>query len=211
MKKTTKRIISFIFAVVLLLSFTTIAYAKDAEPRITFVGRLQIVSAPKTGSIGSAGISGHSFIVVKNTSDTVITVGHMPVKPGDSITIGTYGNRDAHKGIWYNIEGCTSIIGTSYGLACALTMSDIYTINNVINANDAWSLTKNCSYFAKTVWNAVYPTESLSGIDPLTLANSIQNKDFCVTNPAIPSKSKSDIARHTSSGYVYDLSGATSS
>lgn len=40
----------------------------------------------------------------------------MPVSSGDSITIGTYGNRNAHKGIWYNIEGYCGIKGTSYGL-----------------------------------------------------------------------------------------------
>ena len=40
-----------------------------------------------------------------NTSNSTITVGHMPVKPNQSVTIGTFGNRKAHTGIWYNIEG----------------------------------------------------------------------------------------------------------
>lgn len=208
MKKLAKKFISFFLVIIFICSFSTIAYADTAQPRITFVATLQIISAPKAGSSGLPGVNGHSFIIVKNDSNATITVGHMPVGAGDSVTVGTYGNRNAHKGIWYNIEGYARMTGTYYGLSCGLTMSDVYTITNVINANDTWSVAKNCSYFAKTVWNAVYASQSVSGVDPLTLANSIQSKSFCVTNPSIPYKEKNTIARHTSSGYIYDSSGA---
>lgn len=119
-EKITKKFLSYIFSILLLLSFTTIAYADEVQPCITFVASLQVVSAPVAGSIGSAGISGHSCIIVKNTRNSEITVGHMPVSPGDSVTVGTYGNRSAHKGIWYNIEGYIGLKGTSYGLSTAL-------------------------------------------------------------------------------------------
>lgn len=211
MKKNLKRIISFILSIIILLSFSTIAYANEVQPRITFVASLEVISAPIAGSSGISGISGHSFIVVKNISSSTITVGHMPVSAGDSVTIGTYGNRNAHKGIWYNIEGYGGIKGTSYELACALTSTDLYSVNTVINNNDKWTVTNNCSYFAKTVWNTAYPSNKISGTDPLTLANSIKSKNLCVTNPNIPYKAKNKIARHTTNGYVYDSSGATSS
>ena len=71
--------------------------------------------------------------------------------------------------------------------------------------------TKNGPYFAKTVWNAAYPTGKISGIDPSTLALSIRNQDNDITDPTIPRKAKSDIARQTASGYAYDPSGAYSS
>ncbi|MDE6125113.1 MAG: hypothetical protein K2G22_07805, partial [Eubacterium sp.] len=189
--------------------FSTIAYANEVQPRITFIGSLQVVSAPIAGSSGIAGLSGHSFIIVKNTSDSTITVGHMPVNAGDSVTIGTYGNRSAHKGIWYNIESYCGLKGTSYGLTSALTLNDLNAINKVINDNDKWTNIYNCSYFAKIVWNTLFPTKTISGTDPLTLANSIKSKDNYITDPTIPHKNKDKIARHTTSGYVYDSSGAT--
>ena len=211
MKKVTKKLLSLILAIVFLFSFATIAYADEVQPCITFVASLQVISAPISGSIGSAGISGHSFIVVKNTSNSTITVGHMPVSAGDSVTVGTFGNRNAHKGIWYNIEGYSKPKGASYGLQTGLTLNDLNTINTVINNNDNWTLTNNCSIFAKKVWNAVYPSKALTGTDPLTLSNSIKSKEYWIADPAVPSKTKDKIARHTSTGYVYDTSGATHS
>lgn len=61
----------------------------------------------------------------------------------------------------------------------------------------------NCSYFAKTVWNSVNSSYKVSGTDSFTLANSIKKLDGYVTNPTIPSKSKNDIAIHTSNGVNY--------
>ncbi len=209
MKKSLKKTASFILAVIILLSFSTVAYANEIQPRITFVASIKVVSAPVSGSSGIAGVSGHSFIIVKNVSNSTIKVGHMSVSVGNSVTIGTYGNRSAHKGIWYNIEGYVGIKGTSYSLSTGLTSADLDSVNAVINNNDKWSVTNNCSYFAKTVWNTAYPTKKISGTDPLTLANSIKSKDSYITDISIPYKSKNKIARHTTSGYVYDSSGAT--
>lgn len=214
--KFTKRIVALFVS--LILAFTTLssalpAYASEnAEPRISFCATLQIVSCPNATSITSgSGILGHSFLIVKNTGYTTITVGHMSVPVGESITIGTYGNRSNHKGIWYNIEGYNGLSGTRYGLTTGLTGSQLSTLNQTINNNDTWSLFKNCSYFSKTVWNSVNDNVTLSGTNPSSLANSIKKQSGYQTNPSIPSKSINTIARHTSTGIVYDKSGASAS
>ncbi len=213
--KFTKRILALFVSVI--LAFTTFVstinlYASEnVEPRISFCATLQIVSCPNATSINSgSGILGHSFLIVKNTGSTAITVGHMSVPVGKSITIGTYGNRSNHEGIWYNIEGYNGLSATRYGLTTALTGSQLNTLNKTINNNDTWSLSKNCSYFAKTVWNSV-SNVTLSGTNPSSLANSIKKQSGYQTNLTIPSKGISAIARHTSNGIVYDKSGASAS
>lgn len=207
MKKFAKKAISFFLALCFLLSFTVSAYANSIQPRISFAASLQVVSNPTTISISSA-TGGHAFIVVKNEGNTTITVGHMSVPAGGSVTLGTYQNRSAHKGLWCNIEGYATKTGTSYALTCGLTGSELAKVNEVINANDTWTIIKNCAYFAKTVWNAAYPTGKISGVNPTTLAASIKNQDNYITNPTIPRKNKSEIARHTPTGIIYDSSGA---
>lgn len=129
---------------------------------------------------------------------------------GESITIGTFGNRSKHKGIWYNIEGYNGMIATRYGLATGLTGSQVTELNKAINSNDTWTLTKNCAYFAKTVWNSVGSGITLSGTNPASLANSIKKQSGYITNPVIPKK-ESTIARQTEKGIEYDSSGASSS
>lgn len=100
---------------------------------------------------------------------------------------------------------------TRYGLTTALTGNQLDTLNKTINNNDTWSLSKNCSYFAKTVWNSVNDNVILSGTNPSSLADSIKNKSGYQTNLSIPSKGIDTIARHTSTGIVFDKSGASTS
>lgn len=127
----------------------------------------------------------------------------MSLTVGDSVTVGTFNTRENHTGIWYNYEGYTGPKGTCYGFTTGLTGSQVTTMTNTINAHNEWTTTKNCSYFAKTVWNSVNSSYKVSGTDPLTLANSIKKLNGYVTNPTIPSKTKNDIAIHTSSGINY--------
>lgn len=214
--KFSKRILSLFVSITMLIIISVNvmpAYADEKnEPKISFSASLQIVSCP--GAVNSAsgsGILGHSFLIVKNIGVSTITVGHMSVPVGQSITIGTFNNRKNHKGIWYNIEGYNGINATCYGLTTGLTGSQLNTFNNTLNNNDTWTVTKNCSYFAKTVWNSVNSPDTLSGTNPLSLANSIKKKSGYITNPSIPKKGINTIARQTANGIVYDSSGASPS
>lgn len=199
-----KRITAFVLTLVFAFSYATYAYASEMTPRISFSASMQIVSRPSVdGSDDTSSFLGHSFLIIKNVGVSTIKIGHMSVAVGDSITVGTFNTRENHTGIWYNLEGYQGSKGTSYGLTCGLTGAQVTTVTNTINAHNEWSVTKNCSYFAKTVWNSVNSSSKLSGNDPLALANSIKKINGYVTNPSIPSKSKSQVAIHTSTGVKY--------
>lgn len=197
------KILITIMTVIFVFSYTTYAYADEITPKLSFSATIQIVSRPSGSNSDSSGITGHSFLVVKNVGNSSIMVGHMSVPVGGSVTVGTFNTRENHKGIWYNYEGYTGPKGTCYGFTTGLTGSQVATMNSTINAHNEWTLTKNCSYFAKTVWNSVNSTYKVSGTNPLTLANSIKKLQDYVKNPTIPSKEKSEIAMHTSNGVKY--------
>lgn len=213
--KKTKKLISLLLSIVMLFTSLTCAvsaYAKEkVQPRISFSATLKIISCPTNSSLNSSsGLLGHSFLVVTNVGNSTITVGHMNVPVGESITLGTFSNRSKHNGIWYNIEGYCGLNKSYYGLTTALTGSDLTTLNKTINANDNWTVSKNCSYFAKTVWNSVSSVK-VSGTNPTSLSESIQKKSNYDINPKIPSKSINTIAYQTSTGVKYDTSGANKS
>ena len=76
---------------------------------VGLVGELKIFSdgSANSGSSGS-GLSSlygsHSFITFRNMSSSNITFGKYSVPPQTGITIGTFGNREEHSGVWYNLE-----------------------------------------------------------------------------------------------------------
>lgn len=69
----------------------------------------------------------------------------------------------------------------------SVTQSDINTINNLINNNDKWSLTNNCSSFAVKIWNAVSFVNLSAGVPniPTALMNSIKSKSGYSTGKSI--------------------------
>jgi len=135
---------------------------------------LTIYSSPNTGLIG-----GHSFIVFKNNTESMITIGAFNLDAGASVSIGTWGNQEGHLGIWYNVEAMNpSSFKSDVSLQMDLDNSELKTVNNFISKHDNWSLYRNCSYFASSVWNSVSSTK-LSSLNiigwntPAGLSNSI--------------------------------------
>lgn len=212
MKNFCRKILSLLLVLTFVLGSSLPASASTVQPRITFVATITIVSYSGGGIFSSVGTEGHSFLKVRNETSSTITVGHMTVAAGDTITLGAFGNRSAHTGIWYNIEGyySSSISSTSsYALVTGLTSSQLTTLNTTINNNDSWTLINNCSYFARTVWNSIASSSyQVTGGNPAALVTSIKSKTDYVSNPSIPYKTLNTIARHTSTSYVLDTSGA---
>lgn len=58
-------------------------------------------SSSSSGS--SFNFSGHSFLMVENISSSKIIVGKMSLDKNEIVTIGTWGNKNQHKGVWYNL------------------------------------------------------------------------------------------------------------
>ena len=196
-------------ACVMVFTLTIPIMATSVQPRIDFAVSIKIVAFEGDGILSSVGYGGHVFLIVTNRLNYEITIGHFPVGAGESITIGTFGDRSAHTGIWYNIEGCLGVLSdcTTYALATALTVTELKAVNNKINELDDWSITENCSYFAVNVWNATPTSQTVSGWNPAAVVSSIKSYDGYLTNPTLPTNSDSDIARHTSDSYVFDTSG----
>lgn len=185
-----KKFLSVIISVVMIFMLSVPAYATDIEPMATTVGTVTVF-ASNDGGDSSWNTSGHAFIAFKNTSSSSIRVGGLNVGSGHEITLGTWGNKNGHVGIWYNLESYLVNNGGAYGnrvsLSMNVTQSNINTINDIISNNDAWSLTNNCSSFAVKVWNSISSQTLSAGIPntPTSLMSSIKSKSGYQTGRSI--------------------------
>lgn len=133
----------------------------------------------------------HSWISVRNVSDESVDVGMFTDTPSkQALTIGSWGNRTEHKGVWYSLESrLVSKHPTSYtprvSVSYLLDESDLETLNTYIGDNDSYGLVggwNNCSTFASKAWNEVVPKDervSAYGIllrTPKTLSANIQEQ-----------------------------------
>lgn len=190
--KKAKKLICFLLSAIMVLSMSVTAFAAEVQPAATnsTVGTLTIFSSNDGGS-SSWNTSGHAFIAFKNSSSSSVTVGGINVGSGHEITIGTWGNKSQHEGIWYNLESYFANSDSAYGnrvsLSTSVTQSDINTINDIIRNNDKWSLTNNCSSFAVKVWNSVSSTTLSAGSlnTPTSLMSNIKSKSGYQTGRSI--------------------------
>lgn len=206
----TKRPFALLLAILLAIllafgiCFPASAAQPEAEPRISFVAYMTIVATREgTSSIGL--MNGHAFLIFENVSDSEITVGHMSVPAGESITIGTYGNIPTHHGIWYNTEAYAEIRKPYYGVLTGVVRTELSSVNRYINTHNIYSATAfNCAGFASGVWNTVYEESGISGGTPTALVDSIRSNPGYLTNPSLSSCSINDIAYHTADSLIYD-------
>lgn len=154
------------------------------------VGILSIFAA-NDGSSSSWSTSGHAFISFKNTSHRPISVGGLTVIPNAEMTFGTWGNQEAHKGIWYNLESYFIHNMGSYdnrvSISINITQENVDTINTLIENNDTWTTLNNCSSFATRIWNNVSSIILSAGIPdtPTSLMSSIRSKSGYETARAV--------------------------
>jgi hypothetical protein len=153
------------------------------------IATLTIFADPTKSTVGSSWVNydlgTHAFITIKNISTENITIGNLAnIKPGKTITIGTWGNKTEHTGLWYNLEANFVSNNSAYkgrvSYATALNSTSLKTLNSYILSHDSWSNTTNCSSFASGAWNSVAATaDKISAGTPNTpknLANSIKTK-----------------------------------
>ncbi len=153
------------------------------------IATLTIFADSSASTIGSSGLNydlgTHAFITVKNISTTNVTVGKLgSIAPGKTVSIGTWGNKTEHKGLWYNLESYFIYKNSAYknrvSYSMALDSTSLSTLNTYIKNNDYWSNTTNCSSFASGAWNSVAITSDKIGAGlpntPKNLANNIKSK-----------------------------------
>jgi len=175
------------------------------------VANLSIVSYGSGGST-SLDTNGHAFIMVVNTHTKKIKVGRKSVKKGGSVTVGTFGNRSAHNGVWYNIEAYCISSSSRVSLTKAITSKQLKKVSKKIRNNDKWGLIKNCSWFAAKVWNSINSGSNKvkPGVipTPAKLAANIKEHKGYQTEIAIPFNGLKTICYYNGSKLVYDERGA---
>jgi hypothetical protein len=136
---------------------------------------------------------GHSFLTVKNISNSNINIGaHSGIAPGKQMSLGTWGNKSEHTGLWYNLEEYFYVKQHGYtnsvSLSTPLTSSQFNTFNSLIPHLDSWSNVYNCSSFTTSVWNLFSPVQLYAGNPnlqipdlPSTLMLSIMQQNGYVT------------------------------
>lgn len=156
------------------------------------VADMRVYSVASGGS-SSLNISGHSFLSIKNISPKKIYIGDLLVNSGHSVTIGTWGNKNEHEGLWYNLEGylayMENVYSSNISMHVYLTQTLLNNVNTNIKQNDNWSLTNNCSSFAARIWNSVCSNKISAGTPntPANLAKSIKShKTKYGTNKPVP-------------------------
>ncbi len=210
-----KKFLKVFLVFFLVLSFGIVALSAEVSAASTNVGEVSIFSYYKSED----GL-GHSFLMFENYSDESYMVGHYSLDPGETVTVGTWGNLPDGKGVYYNLEAyCVNTYGYWSGrvsLKMDYTESELDTFTSYINANNTWTYRKNCSFFAERIWNSV-----ASGSDevnagfiiktPKTLVNNIKDHSTYYYNQSIPSVVTSDVKRHTASSSSSVSSGTLSS
>lgn len=146
---------------------------------------------------GSSSYYGHAFITIKNNSGSTISVGNLSgIQSNKTVSVGTWGNKAEHTGLWYDLESYFVSQGSYSGrisVSYIMNSSELATLNSMIINGDSWSYLSNCSTFAKNAWNAVAPDPyDLSAGWPINtpsgLASSIQSvfSGSYSTNAAVP-------------------------
>ncbi|WP_279160478.1 hypothetical protein [Thomasclavelia cocleata] len=139
-----------------------------------FVAATVSIYASSSGS-SSLSTSGHAWIVIREKR-AARTYGNYRVSNGNSITMGTWGNK-GYDGIWYNLE---SKLRTSFSpsstvyLKTAVMGDQINTFTNALPNLNSWSLTNNCTGFAIKAWSKTGAPLIASVTTPTALRDNIK-------------------------------------
>lgn len=169
-----KRIIAVIMTFIMLIC--AVPVSASAASNETYVAKMYICTRTKT--------SGHVWLYFENLTKGEITVGCYKLPAGQGVTVSAYNIvRKDGKGNYYNIDGyCLNKYGSG-GTVCAsmnLTSSQLKKVSAKILERNSWSGTKNCCYFAGTVWNSVSPNKLKIYLVPSLMGSKIK-KIKCAT------------------------------
>lgn len=96
---------------------------------------------------------GHAFLVIENHSTFAISICEKTIQPNTRMTIGTFGNRSDHNGVWFNVEA-NRTLSPCYMIAATLEQDQLAQISSLISRhNDFDGTNYNSANFALDVWN----------------------------------------------------------
>ena len=150
MKRSAKRIISVLLAVVLICG--TFAFGVSAAKEEKIVARVSVICLVRN--------PGHVWIYVENLTNKSVKVGAYTLGKKDGVSVGTFGpTRYDGYGIYYNVE---SYCQTEYGMSGyrslteSLTASELATLSDgILSYRNSWNPFRNCIAFAAQMWNLV--------------------------------------------------------
>jgi len=124
---------------------------------------------------------GHSFIMIKNTSNVPYYVDTYILHPNETCTFSTW-LHSRHAGIWFNLELVYVSLDRYKGklsLTADLHPSDLTTLNLLIKKNNRWSIKKNCAYLSSLIFDTITGSKfCCNDIKPIKLCKLMsQNKD----------------------------------
>lgn len=188
-----------IFTLIFSICFGAFSFPKEVEAAEAKVATVTVWACNlKTGS-SAPNFTGHSWIEVKNTSKKEITVGRYKLKAGDSMTVGTWGNKSNGKGIYYNMEAyyhkTIAPYNPRYSYSKTITAKQVKTLSDKINLNNTWTYDRNCTSFSKQVWNSIASSkEKLTGSNyPSSVSIAITNIKGYKKNTSMTKKNKADV------------------
>lgn len=205
-----------LFTILSLTLSLTSNYILRVKAENNNVAIISIFAHDGTNSDSSSGFMnfhGHSFLTIKNIYVSDLQVGKTIIHPKETISIGTWGNKSLHKGLWYNLEtyfAQNNEYEGSVSLSESISYAQLENINQIINNNDAWRPLYNCSSFSTKVWNSISSIILDAGTinTPAHLKSSIKNYDFTV-NQFIPYNS--NIGYYENNNFIYvDMNSVTS-
>ncbi|MDO3680816.1 hypothetical protein [Paenibacillus ehimensis] len=158
------------------------------DPTPGSVANLRIFASSDASGSSIPSIDGHAWIVLTNYQSSAATFGRLSgIGQYKSVSVGTWGNKSEHTGLWYNLEAKYVSSYNAYpgrvSLSMDLDAGQLATVNSLIINNDAWSTFNNCSDFASKVWNAVSSTKLSNGSfhTPTALRDSIKAQSWYVS------------------------------
>lgn len=179
-----KRLSALLLAIIMIFSvFSVAVIAADGDSE-TYVARMYICTRLK--------FVGHVWLYFENLTDHDIKVGCYTLPANQGVTVSAYNTaRKDGKGNYYNIDGyCLNKYGASK-TTCAgmdLTNAQLETVNNKILSRNSWSGTKNCCYFAGSVWNSVSPKSIKILLLPSLMKNKIKAVKCDTPNFYVPTR-----------------------
>ena len=155
----TKRIIALFLTVTLLFGCFSV-YANAAKKQKTYVAAMYVCQMDRNHSL-----DGHTWIYIKNLSDSTLKVGCYSLPKGQGVSIGPFGNSivgpydgSSPKRLYYNAEGYRYNKANTFTFAYLekqLTAKQLATVSNKILNSNSWSYFRNCTWSAFRIWNSV--------------------------------------------------------
>lgn len=186
--KKAKRFISLVLALVMLLSVS--AFASSASDS-RYVAKMSICARVV--------FFGHVWLYFENLTGSELKVGCYTLPAGQGVSVGTMSlSRSDGAGVYYNIEAyCCNKLGISgtKSKSVYLTAEELARVSGEIVNRNSWTLSKNCGYFASSVWNSVCTDKVSYKFLPLQMKNKLSD-----TMPSMYYPEKTQVFKQVGSG-----------